>query len=107
MDKKLKSQKGQALILIAFGMVALIAMTGLAIDGGNVFSDRRHAQNAADTAALSAALAKVSPPQDLYNVALARASSNGYTNDGVRSKVEVRNPPVAGLIADCNVKNGP
>ncbi len=56
---KMKSEKGQALILIVFGMVALIGFTALAVDGGRVFSDRRNAQNAADTAALAAALADI------------------------------------------------
>ncbi|MCI0553607.1 MAG: pilus assembly protein TadG-related protein, partial [Anaerolineae bacterium] len=53
------SEKGQALVLIALAAVGLFAFAALAIDGGRVFSDRRHAQNAADTAALAAALAKI------------------------------------------------
>ena len=52
-------QKGQALILIALGIVGLVGITALAIDGGNIFAERRHAQNAADTAALAGALEKV------------------------------------------------
>ena len=50
------SEKGQALIIIAFLAIALFAFAGLAIDGSMVFSDARHAQNAADTSALAAAL---------------------------------------------------
>ncbi len=53
------ADRGQVLIIFVFAVVGLIGMTGLAIDGGMIFSDRRHAQNAADTAALSAALQKV------------------------------------------------
>lgn len=45
------SEKGQALILITLGIIALIGFTALAIDGGRAFEERRHAQNAADTAA--------------------------------------------------------
>lgn len=59
MRKNQKSQKGQALILVAVGMIGLIGFTALAIDGGNVFSERRRSQNAADTAALAGALEKV------------------------------------------------
>ncbi|MCI0549476.1 MAG: pilus assembly protein TadG-related protein, partial [Anaerolineae bacterium] len=65
-----------------------------AIDGGRVFSDRRHAQNAADTAALAAALAKIraEPPSSADDAAKAaardRALSNGYANDS-DSVVEV------------------
>ena len=58
----MKSEKGQAIILIAFGIVAMIGFTALAIDGGRALSDRRHAQNAADTAVLAAALDKVNNP---------------------------------------------
>ena len=50
------SEKGQSLVLIAFAAIALFAFAALAIDGSAIFSDRRHAQNAADTAALDAAL---------------------------------------------------
>ena len=41
-----------------------IGFTALAIDGSAKLSDRRHAQNAADTAAVAAALTKVN---DLAN----------------------------------------
>ncbi len=54
--KEFNSQKGQALILIVFGIVALIGFTALAVDGGRVFADRRGAQNAADTSVMAAAL---------------------------------------------------
>ena len=97
MNNKLRSQKGQALALIAIGMLAMVAITGLAIDGGNAFSDRRHAQNAADTAALSAALAKVLD-QNWEGAGLNLAVSNGYSTD-----VTVTNPPGPG----CNGAPGP
>ncbi len=110
------SQKGQALILIVAAIVGLVAITALAIDAGNVFSDRRHAQNAADTAALAAALAKIQaqnqnpplPPAQiqtaLQNAAISRATSNDYYNDPDNPNVvKVNNPPGAG----CNGTNGP
>lgn len=56
MKPKILRERGQALILIAFGALALFAITGLAIDGSAKMSDRRHAQNAADTAAIAGAL---------------------------------------------------
>lgn len=74
------SEKGQALILITFGIIALIGFTALAVDGGRAFEDKRHAQNAADTAALAAALAKVND-ENYSTVAQNRAASNGYTTD--------------------------
>jgi Flp pilus assembly protein TadG len=57
MKLRLFTQRGQALILIALAGIALFGIAGLAIDGSAKFSDRRHAQNAADTAALAGALA--------------------------------------------------
>ncbi|MBI4732265.1 MAG: hypothetical protein HY781_09115 [Chloroflexi bacterium] len=95
MIKKYKSESGQAIVLIVLGMIALIAIVALAIDGGSTFSDRRHAQNAADTAALAAALARVSE-QSWQSIGLDRAASNGYTNDGIKSTVTVVIPPGAG-----------
>ncbi|KAF0108804.1 MAG: hypothetical protein FD146_690 [Anaerolineaceae bacterium] len=85
-------QRGQALVLIVLAIVGLIGLTALAVDGGNAFTDRRHAQGAADAAALAAALAKVHD-QNWSQAGLARAADNEYTNDGVRSTVTVSNPP--------------
>jgi len=50
-----KSERGQAMVLIALSAVVLIGFAGLAIDGGMVFADRRHAQNAADASAMAGA----------------------------------------------------
>ncbi len=53
------SEEGQALIIIALAAAVLFAFSALAMDGSMVFSDRRYAQNAADTAVLAAALVKI------------------------------------------------
>jgi hypothetical protein len=58
MNKKLaryiaRAQQGQSMIIIAVVVVGLIAVLGLAIDGGNLFLQRRNMQNAADAAALA------------------------------------------------------
>src|SRR6266536_6197264 len=70
MKPKLLVERGQALILITLAAVGLFAITGLAIDGSAKFSDRRHAQNAADTAALAGALARIKndPSQPAWNI---------------------------------------
>ena len=84
MKRKSSKEGGQALVLIALAAIGLFGITGLAIDGGAKPSDRRHAQNAADTAALAGALA-YSRNNDINVAALNRATSNGYdggaTND--------------------------
>lgn len=93
MRKTQRSERGQALIIIVFGMIALIGMTGLAIDGGNSYSDRRHAQNAADTAALTTGLSLIrnSNPETgewyagawdtAYLAGKTRARDNGYDDN--------------------------
>ena len=116
MKSKLLLESGQALVLIALAAVGLFAITGLAIDGGAKFSDRRHAQNAADTAALAAALTKATGLTagqtdsvcstasgwtnsafclDIINAAWDRAEENGY--DGlIPNSVDVYSPPISG-----------
>ncbi|MFC2064951.1 pilus assembly protein TadG-related protein [Chloroflexota bacterium] len=102
MKKINKPQKGQALILIAIAIVGLVGITGLAIDGGNIYSERRRAQNAADTAALSAALAKVEG-NTFTTVANSYISSN-MTGGSTVSDIVVSSPPTI----DCEgTSNGP
>jgi Flp pilus assembly protein TadG len=83
-----KTERGQALILITFAIIGLIAMTGLTVDGGLAYSDRRSAQNAADSAAFSASLAH-SRGQNINSIAMAVASTNGYDNNGTTNIVTV------------------
>jgi len=85
--KQKSQERGQALVLIALAVVGLFGFSALAIDGSRVFSDRRNAQNAADTAALSAALAKIRI-EPYVDAAEDRAESNGYVTDA-NSTVEV------------------
>lgn len=49
----LRSEKGQAIVIVAGVMVGLLVLAGLAIDGGNLFLQRRNTQNAADASALA------------------------------------------------------
>ncbi len=93
MIKKSRSEKGQAIILIVFGVLGILFLTALAIDGSLLFADRRAAQAAADTSAIAGALAKTIGNGSWQNVALARADSNGYPNNGTRSTVTVNSPP--------------
>ncbi len=49
------NESGQALVLVAVVLLGLVAMLGLALDGGMMYMDRRMTQNAADAAALAGA----------------------------------------------------
>ncbi len=86
-----KSEKGQAIILIIFAMIGLLGLTGLAVDGGMAFSDRRQAQGAADSAAWTAALTKANK-ENITQVkadALAIADQNGFPENSAHSIVTV------------------
>jgi Putative Flp pilus-assembly TadE/G-like len=43
--------RGQILVIVAVGMIVMIAMVGLVIDGGNAWGQQRETQNGADSAA--------------------------------------------------------
>jgi len=49
----MKKERGQALVILAFALIALAAFAGLAIDGGRTYTARRQAQNTADAVALA------------------------------------------------------
>jgi len=46
---------GQTIVLVAVLLLAMVALTGLVIEGGHVFVVRRDLQNVADSAALAGA----------------------------------------------------
>ncbi|WP_010647764.1 pilus assembly protein TadG-related protein [Oceanobacillus massiliensis] len=50
-----KNEDGNAIILVALAMGAMLAMIGLVIDGGNLFVSQSHLQKTANAAALSGA----------------------------------------------------
>ncbi len=112
------SNRGQVLIIFVFAIIGLIAITGLAVDGVNIFSDRRNAQNAADTAAMAAALEKVKDQKagqvnctdlvtpspcgsDVELAAMQVAQDNHYVSDITDATVEVHIPPIDGPYSDC------
>ncbi len=50
-----KTEKGQIIVILALGMVAILAITALAVDGSLLYNQRRNDQNTADSAALAGA----------------------------------------------------
>ena len=50
-----RRERGQVLVIVAVGMVALLAVVGLVLDGGSAFAQRRAEQRGADLAALAGA----------------------------------------------------
>jgi Flp pilus assembly protein TadG len=85
------SQSGQILVIFTLALVTLIAVTGLIIDGGGTFVQRRDMQNAADASALAAAYAYGnSGSTDAATAAAeALAATNRYPNGEDGSAVSV------------------
>lgn len=100
--KRYASERGQVLAFLAVAIVGILGFSALAIDGGMLYSDRRHAQNAADTSSLAGASAAAIYMRNYavnYNsficgtsgtyytqqnaeiAAIDRAQSNGYVID--------------------------
>ena len=48
-----RGERGQALVVMVFAIIALLVVIGLALDGGTVFLERRRMQNSSDAAALA------------------------------------------------------
>ncbi|MEN6410826.1 MAG: pilus assembly protein TadG-related protein [Anaerolineaceae bacterium] len=93
-DQWKKREQGQVVLIIALAMIGMIGFAALAIDGGMLYSDRRHAQNAADAAAMAGALtrAKNGNPSAIRSSAFNQAIANGYDNNGTTNWVEIVYP---------------
>ena len=72
-------ERGQMLVIFALALIGIIGMTGLIIDGGDTFLQRRDQQNVADSAAMAGGYALVNG-QNVDTRAQAIATSNGYTD---------------------------
>jgi Flp pilus assembly protein TadG len=82
-------ERGQILVLFTLGLVAIIAMVGLVLDGGGAFAQRRVEQNAADLGALAGANAYMNTSGSVTaktnaarSAAISATTANGYT-DGI------------------------
>ncbi len=59
MSRRDERESGQALALMVIALLALIAMTGLIVDGGNAWAQQRLTQNGTDSAAEAGAIVLV------------------------------------------------
>lgn len=97
-----QAQSGQAIVLIALVIVALIAILGLAVDGGGLYFLQRDAQNATDAAVIAAAYARcaanklTSDPAAIAAMVQSAgedaATRNGFTNGQGGRTVTIQNP---------------
>ena len=108
-----KLERGQALPLLALALIALAGFAALALDGGNLYTEQRRAQAAADNAVMAAAYQQMNGitgtvtlanancanlPQyyaTLAQAACNNAAQNGYV-PGAHTTVVFHWPPVDG-----------
>ena len=85
------SESGQILVIFALSIVVVLAMTGLALDAGSTFTQRRQQQSAADMAALAAANHYLINNDEAAAIDLAEviATDNGYTDGVLDATVDV------------------
>ena len=91
--RRTREQRGQVLVVFALALVAIVAMTGLVLDGGSTFVQRREQQNVADAAAMAAAYgyAMTGSTSGAATAAQDTASDNGYATGTDGATVAVSN----------------
>jgi len=101
-------------VWLLVGLVVIIGIVAIGMDGGRMLDKRRHAQATADAAALAGAASVFQIDINQYGKAsgkkanaaqtagLAQAAANGFNNDGITSTVAVNYPPGSGAFAGQN-----
>lgn len=96
-----RNEQGQALIIIAVALGALLLGVGLALDTGQLYVARRAAQTAADAGAWAGAtiLYAGGSAAQAQTAATDDATRNGYTNGGFIT-MTTASPPTSGTYAN-------
>lgn len=83
-----RANEGQIIVIFALGLVAMIAMVGLVLDGGSTFAQRRGQQNAADLAGMAGANEFLLSGDKTVAETVARsvAAQNGFVHDPAAGK---------------------
>jgi hypothetical protein len=90
---------GQAIILLAIFMMAMLFSVGLAVDAGQLYVAKRTEQEAADAAAFAGGIVLYQDPTNVTGAkaaAAADATLNGYTHSPPNTTVVVNSPPQSG-----------
>jgi Flp pilus assembly protein TadG len=88
-----RAQRGQVLVIFALALIAIVAMTGLVIDGGSTFVQRRDQQNVADAAAMAAgySYSMTGSTAAAATAGQAVATANGYATGTGGVSVSITN----------------
>ncbi len=92
---------GQAILLMAGTMLALLMMVGIAVDAGQLYSAKRTMQEAADAAAFGGAvvLYQGGITSEATAAAIADSTRNAFTDGISNVTVQVFSPPSSGTYA--------
>jgi Flp pilus assembly protein TadG len=89
MKQRIRLDEGVTMPFVAISLIALLAIAGLVVDGGNALAARRQVQNAADSAALAGTNAlqeyredTTKPVNSIYLAAQGAASDNNADSTG-------------------------
>jgi Flp pilus assembly protein TadG len=96
-------QKGQAIVLFALLLVAVLGAAGLLVDGGMAWANRQAAQNAADLAALAAAKAVTTAGAtcNAAGQAIAQAAATSVATMNGFTSATVQYPATSGSHTGC------
>jgi Flp pilus assembly protein TadG len=89
-----RDEAGQAIVVVALALVAILGILGLATDIGYLRYTKRQLQTAADAAAIAGAAELAYG--DVTSAAQADSAANGFTNGTNGATVAVNNPPQSG-----------
>lgn len=100
-----RAAHGQILPIFALALTVLLALAGLALDGGSAFSQRRHQQTASDLAALAAANDYLINQSETLATDRARlvAQRNGFTHGLDGTTVEATFDTTNGILVRVTV----
>lgn len=93
LSRFLKEENGATLVYVAITMVVLLGMAALALDGSNLYLQRRNMQNAADAAALSGI--HVLASGGTKGEARSEVHSFAGQNDAIAKDVDIQRTSVA------------
>jgi hypothetical protein len=95
-------EEGQAIVLMAITMMAMLFAVGLAVDAGTLFVAKRTMQEAADSASFAGGVVLFQDATKITEAkaaAVADATLNGFTNGVNNTTVTVNSPPTSGAFS--------
>ena len=108
MTIKQSSERGQAIVIIAGALVALLGMVALAVDGSMIYADRRNLQSVADNAVMSAAAeAAIAMDQRAINYQSFICGQQDVTESMIVARdATIARAAAAGFDVDADISDG-